>query len=50
MGTRAARFYWSIAAHVNDTCTNGVFGFTADVHYQSDRHSTLNRAPNFYGN
>ena len=34
------------AAHVNDTCTNGVFGFTADIHYQSDRHSTLN----FYGN
>ena len=38
------------AAHVNDTCTNGVFGFTADIHYQSDRHSTLNHAPNFYGN
>lgn len=36
------------ASHANDTCPNGSFAFTCDVHYQSDRHGTLNRAPNFY--
>lgn len=36
------------AAHVNDTCTDAAFGFYADVHYQSDRFATKNRAPSFY--
>lgn len=36
------------AAHANDTCTDNVFALTADLHYQCDRHSTKNRAPNFY--
>jgi hypothetical protein len=36
-------------AHVNDTNPASVFAFTADVHYQTDRVATVNRAPNFYG-
>lgn len=36
------------AAHVNDTFPDVVFGFTADVHYQSCRWATKNKAPNFY--
>lgn len=38
------------AAHLNDTCPANVFAFACDVHYQTDRFATLNRAPNFYGN
>lgn len=28
--------------------SNAVFGLCADLHYQSDRQSTLNKAPDFY--
>lgn len=28
--------------------TDYVFGVTADIHYQSDRHTTPNKAPDFY--
>ena len=36
------------AAHANDTNPAGVFAFSCDVHYQTDRVATLNRSPNFY--
>lgn len=29
--------------------TDNIFGLTVDCHYQTDRISTVNRAPNFYG-
>jgi len=31
-----------------DTCTDAVFGHTADVHYQSSNMATKNKAPSFY--
>ncbi len=31
-----------------DTYTDKVFGFTADIHYQTDRYSTPNKSPTFY--
>jgi hypothetical protein len=37
------------AAHPNDTCTDAAFLLTGDIHYQADRHTTPNKAPNFYG-
>ena len=36
------------APHANDTSGQGAFAFTCHIHYQADRHGTLNRAPNFY--
>jgi hypothetical protein len=33
---------------ISKTVTGRVFGIMADLHYQSDRNSTLNKAPNFY--
>jgi len=35
------------AAHANDTFADTVFGFTADIHFQTDRQSTPNRSPPF---
>ena len=29
--------------------SDDIFGITVDLHYQTDRISTINRAPNFYG-
>lgn len=37
------------AAHANDTCTDAAFLLTGDVHYQADRATTPNKAPDFYG-
>lgn len=36
------------AAAGGDTCTDAVFGHTADVHYQSSNMATKAKAPNFY--
>lgn len=36
-------------AHVNDTLNETVFGIFLDLHYQADRTTTPNKAPNFYG-
>jgi len=36
------------AGHANDTCTDVAFGLNCDIHYQTDRVSTKNKAPNFY--
>lgn len=36
------------ATHVNDTFPDAVFGWMVDLHYQTDRFATLNKAPNFY--
>ena len=36
------------AAHVNDTFPDAVFAWMADIHYQSSRLSTKNKAPNFF--
>lgn len=36
-------------AHVNDTLDETVFGIFLDIHYQADRATTPNKAPNFYG-
>lgn len=36
------------AAHVNDTFADSVFGITVDVHHETDRHATPQRAPDFY--
>jgi hypothetical protein len=33
---------------LSENATGSVFGSTADLHYQVDRTSTLNKAPNFY--
>jgi len=33
--------------HANDTYPDQVFGFTADLHYQSDKHATPNKAAPF---
>lgn len=38
------------AAHANDTFPDAVAGLFVDLHVQIDRVSTLNKAPNFYGN
>ncbi len=35
------------AANAGDTCTDEVFMLTMDCHYQSDRHATRNKAPDF---
>lgn len=37
------------AAHPNDTFSDQVFGIALDLHYQADRATTPNKAPNFYG-
>ena len=34
--------------HDNDTFPDSVLGITADIHIEVDRHSTPNRAPDFY--
>ncbi len=36
------------AAHVNDTLTDASFLIFADAHYETDRHASKNKAPNFY--
>ena len=36
------------AAHANDTFPDPVFVITADVHYNSSKFATRNKAPNFY--
>lgn len=36
------------AANAGDTCTDAVFGHTADIHYQSSNMATKAKAPNFY--
>jgi len=36
-------------AHANDTYTGVAWGHFMDIHYQSDRKNTVNKAPNFYG-
>jgi hypothetical protein len=36
-------------AHVNDTYAGNVAGLFVDIHYQSDRDTTVNKAPSFYG-
>jgi hypothetical protein len=35
------------AGHTDDTFPGTVFGILADLHYEVDRYSTINRAPNF---
>jgi hypothetical protein len=35
------------AGHANDTFPDPVFGFTADIHFQSDHRVTPNKAPPF---
>lgn len=37
------------ATHPNDTFDDQVFGVALDLHYQADRATTPNKAPNFYG-
>lgn len=34
---------------VSENVSGNIFGIMCDLHYQTDRHSTLNKAPNFYG-
>jgi hypothetical protein len=36
------------ATLVSENVTGRIFGLLHDLHYQTDRHSTLNKAPNFY--
>lgn len=36
------------ATHPNDTFEGSIWGQTHDIHYEVDRLSTINRAPNFY--
>lgn len=36
------------AANAADTFPDDVFGFFGDLHYQSNRFSTVNKAPNFF--
>ena len=36
------------ASHVNDTYTGQAFAFMVDLHYQTARFATKNKAPNFY--
>lgn len=33
---------------VSENVTGNIFGLLCDLHYQTDRHSTLNKAPDFY--
>lgn len=40
--------YFRDGAHANDTYAGSVVGIFADLHYQSDRDTTLNKAPDFY--
>lgn len=37
------------AGHANDTFNAPVYGIALDLHYQADRATTPNKAPNFYG-
>ena len=37
-----------VAATLGADCSDTVFGLLADLHYQSDRDVTPNKAPNFY--
>lgn len=37
------------ATHPNDTFDDQVFGVALDLHYQANRATTPNKAPNFYG-
>lgn len=37
------------ADHPNDTFEGSVYGIALDLHYQADRATTPNKAPNFYG-
>jgi hypothetical protein len=34
---------------IADTCNQSVFLHFVDIHYQTDRTATINKAPNFYG-
>lgn len=34
---------------LSENVVGNIFGIMADLHYQTDRHATLNKAPNFYG-
>jgi hypothetical protein len=36
------------ATLVSENVSGRVFGILHDLHYQTDRHATLNKAPNFY--
>lgn len=36
------------SSHVNDTFEGSVAGFMCDLHYESDRETTINKTPNFY--
>ena len=36
------------ATHANDTYPADVWAWQCDLHYQTDRYATLNKAPNFY--
>lgn len=36
------------AAHANDTYTGACIGIEMDAHYQTNRHATLNKAPDYY--
>jgi hypothetical protein len=36
-------------SHANDTFYGSVAGLMLDLHYQSDRETTVNKAPDFYG-
>lgn len=33
---------------ISENATGKIFGLMCDLHYQTDRHSTLNKAPDFY--
>lgn len=37
------------ATHVNDTLNANAYGICVDLHYQADKATTVNKAPNFYG-
>ncbi len=47
-GLLLVRCYRKVA-DAGDTCTDAVFLHTADIHYESNSNTTLNKAPNFYG-
>lgn len=34
---------------VSENVTGSIYGLMCDLHYQMDRHATINKAPNFYG-
>lgn len=48
IGNLNARGVGADAAAGGDTCTDAVFGHTADVHYQSTNMATKSKAPDFY--